>query len=108
MATANQLERLRAHVTTTAEHATDLLADLTSIDELFTVLLPSLTALTDHEREALVARLCGYDAALTGRLRALVESLADVLAGLTTADGGRAWVGHHLARIEAGEDAEAA
>jgi len=108
MATPEQLERLREHVTMTAQHATDLLADLTSLDEAFQVLLPSLARLTDDEREALVARLCGYDGALRDRLRDLVESLADVLAGLTTADGGSAWVDLHLTRLAAGEDAAAA
>jgi hypothetical protein len=32
-----------------------------------------------------------------------VESLADVIAGLTPTDGGRAWLDHHVARLEAGE-----
>ena len=33
-------------------------------------------------------------------------SVADVIAGLTT-DGGRAWLAHHRARLEAGEEAAA-
>ncbi len=99
-----ELERLRAHVDTTVRHATDLLGALTSLDEALKVLLPSLAAMTEAEREVYVARLCGYDEALPERLRVLVESLADVIAGLTTADAGRAWVAHHLARLEAGED----
>ena len=103
MATPEQLESLRSHVTATVQHATDLLGDLTSIDDAFRVLLPSLAQMTDDEGEAFVARLCGYDAALPERLRGLVESLADVLAGLTTADGGDVWRQHHLARLEAGE-----
>jgi hypothetical protein len=37
-------------------------------------------------------------------LRELVEALADVIAGLTPTDGGRAWLEHHRARLEAGEE----
>ena len=55
-------------------------------------------------RESYVARLCGYDDALPQRLRDLIESLADIVAGLTPSDRGRAWLAHHLARLEAGED----
>jgi hypothetical protein len=108
MTTPTELEGLRSHVTATVQHATDLLADLESIDEAFQVLLPSLATLTDAEREALVARLCGYDAALPERLGELVEGLADVLAGLTTADRGQAWLQTHLTRLQAGEAEEVA
>jgi len=108
MMSPEQLETLRSHVTGTVRHATELLADLTSIDEAFQVLMPSLAVLANDERESLVARLCGYDAGLPERLRELVESLADVLAGLTTADGGGAWLHTHVARLESGEVEEAA
>lgn len=60
------------------------------------------------ERAASAARLCGYDAALPERLRALVESLADVLAGLTSTDAGRAWLAHRQAQLMAGDAEEAA
>ena len=100
----DKLEGLRLHVTTTVHHATNLLRDLSSLDEALQPIMPSLADMTNAEREAFVARLCGYDQALPQRLRDLVESLADVLAGLTSTDDGRAWLQHHLARLEDGED----
>ena len=100
----DKLERLRLHVTTTVQHATDLLADLDSLDEALQLVMPTLADMTNGERATFVARLCGYDEALTLRLHDLVESLADVLAGLTSTDDGRAWLQHHLARLDAGED----
>ncbi len=103
----DRLERLRGHITTTVEHATALLADLTSLDEAFQTLMPSLADLTNSEREALVARICGYDEAMAERLRALVEAMADVLAGLTTADNGQLWLQQQIQRLEAGEDVAA-
>ncbi len=102
-----ELERLRMHVATTARVATDLLADLKMLDDRFQPLLPSISRLTDAEREARVAELCGFDAALSVRLRELVEALADVLAGLTSSDGGQAWLQHRLGRLEAGEETAA-
>jgi hypothetical protein len=39
---------------------------------------------------------------------ALPLPLADLLAGLTSTDGGRAWLQQHTARLEAGDTAEAA
>ena len=104
MAQMQHLDHVRAHVSRTVAHATDLLAALATLDEKLQVVMPSLDAMTESEREAFVARLCGYDADLPVRLRTLVESLADVIAGLTSADGGRAWLEHHLARLEAGDD----
>jgi hypothetical protein len=101
--TADEVERLHQHVDLTIRHATNLLAGLTKLDEALQGLLPSLVDMTDAERESYVARLCGYDETLPDRLRDLVESLADVIAGLTPTDGGRAWLDHHLARLEAGE-----
>jgi hypothetical protein len=89
----------------TIQRATDLLADLTAASDALALLMPSLGELTDAERAANVAVLCGFDEALPDKLRQLVESLADVLAGLTTADGGEAWLRHQLARLETDEDA---
>jgi hypothetical protein len=102
--TKTELEGLRAHVGATVRHATNLLDSLTSLDEALQLLMPALGKLTEAEREQFVARLCGYDADLPARLRTLIGSLADVIAGLTTTDGGRAWLTHHLARLEAGDD----
>jgi hypothetical protein len=102
--TTSDLDHLRSHVEATIRHATDLLATLTSLDEALQGRLPSLARMTEAEREVYVARLCGYDDALPQRLRDLVESLADMIAGLTPTDDGRAWLTHHLARLEAGEE----
>jgi hypothetical protein len=102
------LDRLRTRVTTTIQRGTDLLADLKALDAGVTLLLPSLSELPASERAPLVARLCGYDAALPERLRELIEGLADVVAGLTTTDGAAAWRRHQLERLGAGEDEEAA
>ena len=100
----NDLDRLRDHVQATIQHATDLLSTLTSLDEVLQGHLPALARMTEAERETYVARFCGYDDALAQQLRDLVESLADMIAGLTPTDGGRAWLEHHLGRLEAGEE----
>ena len=102
------LVRLREHVTATIRRGTDLLAHLQSLDDGLQPLIPALARLPESEREALVARLCGYDASLPDRLRQLIEGLADLVAGLTASDGGEAWVRQRVARLEAGEDTEAA
>ena len=102
------LVRLREHVSAMTRHGTELLADLQGLDDRLQALLPALAPLAESEREALVARMCGFDAALPDRLRQLVEALADLIAGLTATDGGETWVRQRLARLEAGEDSEAA
>lgn len=102
------IEALRQRVSATIRRATDLLADIRSLDDWLATLLPRLAEMTEAEREAYVARLCGYDGELPERLRTLVESLADVLAGLTSADGGQAWLTHRLTRLETGDTDEAA
>ena len=102
------LVALREHVTATIQRGTDLLGDLTSLDDWLRGLTPTLARLSESERAVFVARLCGYDASLPDRLRQLVEGLADLLAGLTASDGGEAWVRQHVARLEAGEETEAA
>ena len=102
------LVALREHVTATIERGTGLLGDLASLDVWLQVLMPTLARLSESERAAFVARLCGYDASLSDRLRQLIEGLADLLAGLTASDGGEAWVRQHVARLEAGEETEAA
>ena len=104
----SDLERLREQVTAAIQRGTDLIADLKSLDDGLQALMPTLTRLSESEREALVARLCGYDAALPDRLRQLIEGLADLVAGLRESDGAQAWVRQHVARLEAGEDTEAA
>jgi hypothetical protein len=102
------LVRLRERVTETIQRGTDLLADLESLDDWLQALMPGLARLPESERAAFFARLCGYDAALPDRLRQLIEGLADLVAGLTVSDGGEAWVRQHVARLESGDDTEAA
>jgi hypothetical protein len=104
----DQLEPLRGLVTITIKDATTLMARLKALDAALTPLVPGLVTMTASERNAYVARLCGHDETLPGRLRDLVESLADLLAGLTSTDGGKAWLQQHMARLEAGDSAEAA
>jgi hypothetical protein len=99
------LDRLRTQVMATIQRGTDLLADLKALTAGLALLLPSLSELPPSEREQLVARLCGYDAALPERLRELIEGLADVVAGLTTSDGAAAWRRHQLERLGGGEEA---
>jgi hypothetical protein len=108
MVAETDLEQLRDEVARTIGRSTALLADLTALDDRLQILMPELARLTESEREEFVARLCGYDTALTDRLRTLVESLADLVAGLTATDGGGAWLRDHLARLESGEAPEAA
>jgi hypothetical protein len=102
------LDRLRTQVAATIQRGTDLLADLQAVDAGLERLLPSLAKLPASEREQHVARLCGYDPDLPERLRALIEGLADVVAGLTTTDGAAAWRRHQLERLGSGETEEAA
>ena len=103
-----ELVTLRERVTATIQRGTDLLGDLTSLDDWLQALMPTLARLPESERAAFVARLCGYDASLPERLQQLIEGLADLLAGLTASDGGETWVRQHVARLEAGEETEAA
>jgi len=102
------LIRLRDQVTATIRRGTDLLSDLKSLDDWLQELTPTLARLSASERETFVARLCGYDASLPEQLRQLIEGLADLVGGLTTTDGAQAWVRQHVARLESGEETEAA
>ena len=103
-----ELEQVRAQVMTTIRRGTELLADLKGLDDSFALLLPSLSKLPESEREQVVARLCGYDPDLPVRMRALIEGLADVVAGLTTTDDAAAWRRHQVERLGSGETDEAA
>ena len=104
----DQLEALRGRISTTIRRSTDLFADLTSLDEWLQELTPALARMTESERRTFVAKLCGYDPALPEHLQQLVQGLADLLAGLTAADGGQAWLRHHLTPLESGEEEAAA
>lgn len=99
---------LRAQVTRAIEHSTDLIADLKALAVAFEALQPQLAQATERERWREVARLTGLEETTPERLEALVEALADVLAGLTSADGGTAWLRRGHARLAAGEDVTAA
>jgi hypothetical protein len=105
---AARLELLRRHAIEATRHGTALIADLQAFAAAFAVLVPELEDTTERERWAEVARITGLDPACTDDLAGLVETLADVLAGLTTTDGGAAWLAHQRARLAAGEDATAA
>lgn len=107
-AAAARAEVLRRHVTRATQHGTGLIADLKALAEAFEPLLPELADATEAERWGVIARLTGLDAALPEHLTALVETLADLLAGLTSEDGGEAWLEHRRARLDAGEDDTAA
>jgi len=104
----DDLEALRGRISMAIQRSTDLFADLTSLDEWLQVIMPALGRMTEGERQALVARLCGYDPGLPEHLQKLIQGLADLLGGLTVADGGQAWLRQHLARVETGDDEEAA
>jgi hypothetical protein len=101
-------EELRRHVTRAIQHSTDLIADLQALPRAFEGLVPELREATESERWAELTRITALDAALPDVLTAVVETLADVLAGLTSTDGGQGWLEHQRARLDAGEDATAA
>jgi hypothetical protein len=109
MATAPpKTEDLREQVTQAIQRTTDLIVDLKGVADALASLVPETADATEVERWTEVARLAGFDAGTLERLEAVVETLADVLAGLTSADGGVAWLQHQRARLDAGEDATAA
>jgi hypothetical protein len=101
-------EELRRHVTRAIQHSTDLIVDLQALARGFQSIVPELRDATESDRWAEVTRIIALDAALPDMLAAVVETLADVLAGLTSSDGGRGWLEHQRARLDAGEDAAAA
>ena len=106
--TAKQAEALRAQVTRTIQRTTDLIADLKALTDGLETLLPEGPPRTEHERWHEVARLTALDEDTLERLEGLVETLADVLAGLTSADNGAGWLARQRARLAAGEDTAAA
>jgi len=106
--TPRQADALREQVSLAIRRTTDLIADLKSLADGLATLLPGDTERTESERWREVARLAALDETTPERLEALVEALADVLAGLTSADNGAHWLAHQRARLAAGEDAAAA
>ena len=101
-------EDARERVTRAIRRATELIADLKAVSDALASLVPETADATELERWAQIARLAGFEADALERLEAVVETLADVLAGLTSADRGAAWLQHQRARLEAGDDAAAA
>ena len=106
--TPKQAEALREQVGRTIKRSTDLIADLKALADGLDTLQPDAADRTQTERWRDAARLAALDEATLERLEALVEALADVLAGLTSADNGAHWLAHQRARLAAGEDAAAA
>jgi hypothetical protein len=103
-----QPEALRQQISRTIKRATDLIADLKTLADGLDTLLPDGDNRTETERWRETARLAALDERAPERLEAIVEALADVLAGLTEADSGAHWLAHQRARLAAGEDAAAA
>lgn len=106
--TPKQAEALREQVSRAIKRTTDLIGDLNMLAAGLETLLPESPARTQTDRWREVAQLAALDAAMPERLEALVEALADVLAGLTSADNGAHWLAHQRARLAAGDDAAAA
>ena len=106
--TPRHVEALREQVSRTIKRTTDLIADLKTLGEKLATLLPEGPARTETERWREVAQLTALDEATPERLGALVEALADILAGLTSADNGAHWLAHQRARLTAGDDTAAA
>ena len=107
--TPTQAEALREQVTRAIRRTTDLIADLKALTDGLETLLPVGSERTEAEGWREVARLTGLNETTPERLEALVETLADILAGLTSADNGSGWLEHQRARLAAGdEDATAA
>jgi hypothetical protein len=101
-------EILRSRVLQAIKHGTALIADLKALTEAFEPMLPDLADRPETQRWAEVARITSLDVTIPDDLAALVETLADVLAGVSWADGGEAWLEHQRARLNAGEDPAAA
>jgi len=105
---ARQAEALRQQVSRTIKRTTELIADLKLLADGLDTLLPDGASRTESERWRDAARLAALDEHALERLEAIVEALADVLAGLTEADNGAHWLALQQNRLAAGEDAAAA
>jgi hypothetical protein len=103
-----RLDAFRTQLTHTIRHGTTLLADLRALNDGFPAMLPSLGELAKSERATQVAALCGFDPDLPADLRQLIEGLADVLGGLTAADGGEAWLRRQMDTLQTSGESSAA
>jgi len=106
--TPQQAEALREQATCAIQRTTQLIADLKTFADGLATLLPDDVERTERERWRDAARLAGIDEAMLERLEALVEALADAVAGLTSADNGAGWREHRMAQLAAGEEDAAA
>ena len=88
--TSTILDAFRIQLSDTIEHGTELLVDLKVLNDSFPKLLPLLANLSERQRATEIAVLCGFNPGLPTDLHQLFESLADVLGGLSAADGGEA------------------
>ena len=106
--TPQQAEALREQATAAIQRTTQLIAELQALTDGLVTLLADDVERTEAERWRDAARLAGIDDMALERLEALVEALADVVAGLTSDDNGAHWRAHRLAQLAAGEEDPAA
>ena len=106
--TPERLDAFRTQLSDTIEHSTELLADLKALNDAFPSLLPVVADLSESQRATEIAVLCGFNPALPAELHQLIVSLADLLAGLTAADSGEAWLRRQMDTLQTpGESAAA-
>ena len=82
--------------------------DLKALNDSFPNLLPLLEKLSERQRATEIAVLCGFNPRLPTDLHQLIESLADVLGGLTAADGGEAWLRRQVDTLQTPGESSAA
>ena len=106
--TPERLDAFRTQLSDTIEHGTELLVDLKALNDSFPKLLPLLANLSERQRATEIAVLCGFNPGLPTDLHQLIESLADVLGGLTAADGGEAWLRRQVDALQMPGESSAA
>lgn len=89
------LDALRVRLEATIQHASELGADLSGLADDLALAFPTLLVVSEEERAATAASLCGVDREFPGHLRRLVERLAEVLGAIATADW-EAWLRREL------------
>jgi hypothetical protein len=106
--TSTSLDAFSTQLSDTIEHGTELLVDLKALNDSFPKLLPLLANLSERQRATEIAVLCGFNPGLPTDLHQLIESLADVLGGLTAADGGEAWLRRQVDALQMPGESSAA